>query len=282
MPNPALNQKRYETIEKEDEAGWAAPVALAHTEATGAPPSAPTAPTARVSHMTANGAFLKTFFLFLIVVAAGAFGWSQTPDPTTTINATTGVVTQNIDFPAWTFIALFVGFGLALVCIFRPKTSPFLAPLYALAEGIFLGAISKVFESQWSGIVFQAILATIAVFFATLALYVFGIVKVTRRFQMIVIGATAGVFVLYFGSLLLSLFGADISFINSPSPLGIAISVIICVIASMNLFLDYEFISQASKNGAPKYMEWYGAFGLMVTLVWLYLEVLRLLAKLRS
>ena len=282
MPNPALSQKRYETIEKEDEAGWAAPVALAHAEAAeaaGAPPPANTP--ARVSHMTANGAFLKTFFLFLIVVAAGAFGWSQTPDPTTTIS-NTGVVTQNIDFPAWTLIALFVGFGLAMVCIFKPKASPFVAPLYAVAEGIFLGAISKVFESQWSGIVFQAILATIAVFFATLALYVFGVVKVTRRFQMIVIGATAGVFVLYFGSLLLSLFGADISFINSPSPLGIAISVIICVIASMNLFLDYEFISQASKNGAPKYMEWYGAFGLMVTLVWLYLEVLRLLAKLRS
>ena len=277
MPNPALSQKRYETIEKEDEAGWAAPVALAHAEETGAPP-----PPTRVSHMTANGAFLKTFFLFLIVVAAGAFGWSQTPDPTTTLNTTTGVVTQNVDFPAWTFIALFVGFCLAMVCIFKPKASPFLAPLYAVAEGIFLGAISKVFESQWSGIVFQAILATIAVFFATLALYVFGVVKVTRKFQMIVIGATAGVFVLYFGSLLLSLFGADISFINSPSPLGIAISVIICVIASMNLFLDYEFISQASKNGAPKYMEWYGAFGLMVTLVWLYLEVLRLLSKLRS
>jgi uncharacterized YccA/Bax inhibitor family protein len=277
MANPALSQKRFETIAKEDEAGWAAPVELAHAEATGAAP-----PPTRVAHMTANGAFAKTFFLFLIVVAAGAFGWSQTPDPTTTLNTTTGVVTQNIDFPAWTWIALFVGFGLAMVCIFKPKASPFLAPLYALAEGVFLGAISKVFESQWSGIVFQAILATIAVFFATLALYVFGVVKVTRRFQMIVIGATAGVFVLYFGSLLLSLFGADISFINSPSPLGIAISVIICVIASMNLFLDYEFISQASKNGAPKYMEWYGAFGLMVTLVWLYLEVLRLLAKLRS
>jgi uncharacterized YccA/Bax inhibitor family protein len=111
---------------------------------------------------------------------------------------------------------------------------------------------------------------------------VFGVVKVTRKFQMMVIGATAGVFVLYFGTFLLSLFGADISFWNSPSPLGIAISVVICVIASLNLFLDYEFISQASKNGAPKYMEWYGAFGLMVTLVWLYLEILRLLAKLRS
>jgi uncharacterized YccA/Bax inhibitor family protein len=276
MPNPALSQKRFDDIAKEDQAGWAAPVALAHTEATGAPP-----PPTRVSHMTANGAFAKTFVLFLIVLAGGAFAWSQTPDPTTSISST-GVVTQNIDFPFWTWIALFVGFGLAMVCIFRPKASPFLAPLYALAEGIFLGALSKVFESQWDGIVFQAILATIAVFFATLALYVFGVVKVTRKFQMIVIGATAGVFVLYLGTFIFSLFGADISFINSPSPLGIAISVIICVIASLNLFLDYEFISQSSKAGAPKYMEWYGAFGLMVTLVWLYLEVLRLLAKLRS
>jgi uncharacterized YccA/Bax inhibitor family protein len=276
MPNPALSQKRFDDIAKEDQAGWAAPVALAHAEETGTPP-----PATRVSHMTANGAFAKTFVLFLIVVAGGAFAWSQTPDPTTSISAT-GVVTTNIEFPVWTWIALFVGFGLAMVCIFRPKASPFLAPLYALAEGIFLGALSKAFESQWDGIVFQAVLATIAVFFATLALYVFGVVKVTRKFQMIVIGATAGVFVLYLGTFLLSLFGADISFWNSPSPLGIAISVVICVIASLNLFLDYEFISQSSKAGAPKYMEWYGAFGLMVTLVWLYLEVLRLLAKLRS
>ncbi len=275
MPNPALSQKRYETIEKEDEAGWAAPVALAHAEETGAPP-----PPTRVSHMTANGAFAKTFFLFLIVLAGGTFGWSQAPDPTTTIS--NGVVTQTINFPAWSWIALFVGFGLAMVCIFKPKASPFLAPLYALAEGVFLGVISKAFESQWDGIVFQAILATIAVFFATLALYVFGVVKVTRKFQMMVIGATAGVFVLYFGTFLLSLFGADISFWNSPSPLGIAISVIICVIASLNLFLDYEFIAQSAKAGAPKYMEWYGAFGLMVTLVWLYLEILRLLAKFRD
>ena len=280
MPNPALSQKRFDEIEKEDQAGWAAPVALAHAEA-GHLEDGTTPPTTRVSVMTANGAFLKTFVLFLIVLAGGAFAWSQTPDPTTTISST-GVVTQNVDFPFWTWIALFVGFGLAMVCIFRPKASPILAPLYALAEGVFLGALSKAFESQWSGIVFQAILATIAVFFATLALYTFGVVKVTRRFQMIVIGATAGVFVLYLGCLVFSLFGADISFINSPSPLGIAISVVICVIASMNLFLDYEFIAQSAKAGAPKYMEWYGSFGLMVTLFWLYLEILRLLAKLRS
>jgi len=275
MANPALSQKRFETIAKDDEAGWAAPVALAHAESTGA-----AAPPTRVSHMTANGAFAKTFFLFLIVLAAGAFGWSQTPDATTTIS--NGVITQNMEFPAWSWIALFVGFGLALVCIFRPKSSPFLAPLYAVAEGLFLGVISKAFEIRWDGIVFQAILATVAVFFATLALYVFGVVKVTKKFQMVVIGATFGVFLLYIFAALLSLFGVDMAFWNEPSAFGIAFSVVVCVIASLNLFLDYEFIAQASKNGAPKYMEWYGAFGIMVTLVWLYLEMLRLLAKLRS
>jgi uncharacterized YccA/Bax inhibitor family protein len=232
-----------------------------------------------VAHMTANGAFAKTFVLFLIVLAGGALGWSQTHVSTAVVN---GLTTQTVDIPGWTWIALIVGTILAFVCIFKPKASPLLAPLYALAEGVFLGAISKAFETQWNGIVFQAVLATIAVFFATLALYVFGVVKVTRKFQMVVIGATAGVFVLYFATFLLSLFGADISFWNEPNALGIAISVVICVIASLNLVLDYEFIRQASINGAPKYMEWYGAFGLMVTLVWLYLEILRLLAKLRS
>jgi uncharacterized YccA/Bax inhibitor family protein len=275
MANPALSQKRFDTIAKEDQAGWAAPVALADAEANGTPP-----PTTRVSHMTANGAFLKTFFLFLIVLAAGAFGWSQTPDAKTVIS--NGVVTQTVDFPAWSWVALFVGFGLAMVCIFKPKASPFLAPLYAIAEGVFLGVISKAFEVQWDGIVFQAILATVGVFFATLALYVFGVVKVTRKFQLAVIGATFGIFFLYLFAWLLTLFGVDVAFWNDPSPLGIIISVVICVVASLNLFLDYEFIAQASKAGAPKYMEWYGAFGIMVTLVWLYLEMLRLIAKLRS
>jgi uncharacterized YccA/Bax inhibitor family protein len=274
MANPALSQKRFEQIAKEDEAGWAAPVALARGEATGAPP-----PT-RVAHMTANGAFAKTFALFLLVLAGGAFGWSQTPDATTTIS--NGVVTQTVEIPGWSWIALFVGFGLALVCIFKPKASPFVAPLYALAEGVFLGVISKAFEVRWDGIVFQAVLATVGVFFATLALYVFGVVKVTRKFRMMVIGATFGILLLYVFAALLSLFGVDVVFWNEPSALGIAISVFICCVASLNLFLDYEFIAQASKSGAPKYMEWYGAFGIMVTLVWLYLEMLRLLGQLRS
>ena len=147
---------------------------------------------------------------------------------------------------------------------------------------MFLGVISQAFEIEWNGIVFQAVLAVVGVFFATLALYVFGVVKVTRRFTMVVIGATFGIFLLYVFGALLSLFGVDVMFWNEPSALGIVISMAICIVASLNLFLDYEFIRQASIGGAPKYMEWYSAFGIMVTLVWLYLEMLRLFAKLRS
>jgi uncharacterized YccA/Bax inhibitor family protein len=168
-----------------------------------------------------------------------------------------------------------------MVCVFKPKASPYLAPLYAVVEGLFLGVISKAFEILWDGIVFHAVLATIGVFFATLALYVFGVVKGTRRFQMIVIGATFGIFFLYLFGALLSLFGVDIVFWNQPTALGIIISVVICCVAPLNVFLDYEFIRQASINGAPKYTDWYGAFGIMVTLVWIYLEMLRLLSLLR-
>lgn len=269
MANPALSQKRFEQIAKEDESGWAAPVALAHAEATGPPP-----PT-RVAHMTANRAFAKTFALFVLVLAGGAFGWSQT-------EITTTATTQTVVVPGWAWIALFVGFGLAMVCVFRPKAAPILAPVYALVEGVFLGVISKAFEIRWDGIVFQAVLATVGVFFATLALYVFGVVKVTRKFQMMVIGATFGVLLLYLFAALLSLFGVDVVFWTQPSALGIIISVAICCIASLNLFLDYEFIRQASINGAPRYMEWYAAFGIMVTLVWIYLQMLRLLGQLRN
>jgi uncharacterized YccA/Bax inhibitor family protein len=179
------------------------------------------------------------------------------------------------------FTFLFGAFALAMVCVFKPKASPILAPLYAVTEGVFLGVISKAFEVRWDGIVFQAVLATIGVFFATLALYVFGVVKVTRKFQMAVLGATFGIFFLYLFGALMSLFGVDVVFWNQPTALGIIISIVICVVASLNLFLDYEFIRQASINGAPKYMEWYGAFGIMVTLVWIYLEMLRLLSLLR-
>ena len=268
MANPALNDKRFEHETDEWKAGWAAPATTTALTEAG---SRPAPPTARGAVMTANGTFFKTFVLFLLVLAGGTFGWQQT-------NVSP---TNQIELGAMVWISMLVGFGLALVCIFKPKASPFVAPLYAIAEGVFLGGISKAFESQWDGIVFQAVLATIGVFFATLALYVFGVVKVTKKFQAVVIGATLGIMVMYLFGLVLSLFGVDMVFWNDPTPLGIIISVVICVVAALNLFLDYEFIRRASIAGAPKYMEWYGAFGIMVTLVWLYLEILRLLSLLR-
>jgi uncharacterized YccA/Bax inhibitor family protein len=271
VTNPALNEKRFEEVREDWQPGWASsdsvPPAARPTTGAASPP-----PTARPGVMTANGTFAKTFVLFLVVLAGGVVGWGQVnPAPTG----------QAVGFPGWTWLCVIAAFVVALICVFKPKTSPFLGPVYAVLEGVFLGAISKLFELHWNGIVFQAVLAVVGVFFATLALYVFGVVKVTRKFQMVVIGATCGIFLLYLFGALLSLFGVDVVFWNDPSPLGIGISVVICCVAALNLFLDYEFIRQSTIQGAPKYMEWYGAFGIMVTLVWLYLEMLRLLSLLR-
>ena len=290
MANPALNEKRFEQVREEEwQPGWAAPggtttapsgtgpsdtptTTAAVTAANATTPPVTPRPVGVGAAMTANGTFAKTFGLFILVLAGGAFGWSQ---------ATVSPLNQ-IEIPAWGWVTLLVAFGLAMVCIFRPKLSPVLAPLYAVTEGIFLGMISKAFESMWDGIVLQAILVTVGVFFVTLALYVFNIVKVTKKFQMVVIGATGGIFLMYLFGLVMSLFGVDVMFWNEPSALGIGISVAIACVAALNLFLDYEFIRQSTVAGAPKYMEWYGAFGIMVTLVWLYLEVLRLLSLLRN
>lgn len=270
MSNPALSEKRFEQARDEWQPGWAAPDVATQvaTQAGGTGPPV----SARADAMTANGTFAKTFGLFLLLLAGGAIGWSQTD--VSPLN--------EVEIPGWAWVALFGAFALAMVCAFAPKTSRFIAPLYAIVEGLFLGVISKAFESQWDGIVFQAILATVGVFFVTLGLYVFEIVRVTRKFQMVVIGATGGILVLYLFGFLLSLFGVDVVFWNEPSALGIIVSVVIACVAALNLFLDYEFIRQASGAGAPKYMEWYGAFGIMVTLVWLYIEMLRLIALLRD
>jgi uncharacterized YccA/Bax inhibitor family protein len=221
--------------------------------------------------MGVNGTFAKTFFLWLLLLVGGTFGWSRvTEDPV-----------GDLSIPGWIWIALIVAFGFALVCIFAPKAAPFAAPAYAIAEGVFLGALSRVYEAQWSGIVLQAVLATLAVFVVCLLLYMSGAVKVTNKFIFVVIAATAGIFLLYLATFLLSIFGVDMSFWDEPTPLGIGISVVICFVAALNLFLDFEFIRRMVVAGAPKPMEWYGAFGITVTIVWLYLEILRLLSLLR-
>jgi uncharacterized YccA/Bax inhibitor family protein len=267
MANPVLSDKRFSATAEELEPGWAAPGGPAGRTA-GAPPSPPAA---GITTMSANGTFAKTFFLWVLLVAGGAFGWSQVDvDPI-----------GDVSLPGWIWIALLVAFGLAMACIFAPRTAPITAPLYAIAEGVFLGAISKVYETEWNGIVVQAVLATVAVFVVCLALYVSGAVKVTNKFIFVVLAATAGIFLLYFASFLLSIFGVDLTFWNEPSALGIGISVVICFVAALNLFVDFELIRRMVIAGAPKGMEWYGAFGITVTIVWLYLELLRLLSLLR-
>jgi uncharacterized YccA/Bax inhibitor family protein len=270
MANPVLSDKRFSATAAELEPGWAAPTRTAtDTSGAGAPP---TTPAAGFATMSANGTFLKTFFLWGLIVVAGVFGWSQVEvDPLGQVNV-----------PGWVWISVLVAFGLAMACIFAPRTARFTAPLYALAEGVFLGAISKVYEVNWNGIVLQAVLATMAVFVVCLALYVSGVVKVTNKFIFVVVCATAGIFVFYLASFFLQLFGVNLTFWNDPSLLGIGLSVVICFVAALNLFVDFEMIRRMVVAGAPKQMEWYGAVGITITIVWLYLEVLRLLSKLRS
>jgi uncharacterized YccA/Bax inhibitor family protein len=283
MANPVLTADRFQIP----------PEAEAQAAAIGAtpPPAVVSATAAGEKRMTVGGTLTATGVLFALIVAAGAFGWGQVQqvsewvDPTTgqtSATEVTGWTMQNAtSIPGWLFIAALVGFGLAMVAIFKPRTAPFLAPAYALCYGGALGAISAVYNQSYDGIVVQAVLATFAIFFVMLFLYVTRIIKVTQRYVMVVMAATLGIMVMYLITWVATLFGADIAFWNQPSALGIGITVVILVVASLNLAIDFAFIERASAAGAPKYMEWTGALGVTVTMVWIYLEVLRLLAMLR-
>lgn len=185
------------------------------------------------------------------------------------------------------------GLVLALVTIFKPTTAPYTAPVYALAEGLFLGAISAFYELSYgigpngqptglSGIVIQAAGLTLAVLAVMLVLYATRVIKVTAKLRAGIIAATGAVMLFYIVSIVMSLFGMSLPYLHSPSPLSIGISLVIVGIAAFNLLLDFDLIERGVQTGAPKYMEWYAGFALLVTLVWLYLEILRLLAKLRS
>lgn len=223
--------------------------------------------------MSLNGTVNKTGFLLLLAVLTAAFAWNQT------ITAE-GEVAAGANLYLWG--GLIGGFVVALVTVFKKTWAPVTAPLYALLEGFFLGAISAIFNHMYEGIVMQAVLLTFGTLFALLFAYRSGLIKATENFKLGVVAATGGIALIYLATIVLGLFGINIPYIHDSGLIGIGFSLFVVVIAALNLVLDFDFIETGVEQGAPKYMEWYGAFGLMVTLVWLYIEFLRLLAKLQS
>uniref|UniRef100_UPI0032164D6D Bax inhibitor-1/YccA family protein n=1 Tax=uncultured Draconibacterium sp. TaxID=1573823 RepID=UPI0032164D6D len=227
--------------------------------------------------MTVNGTMNKTSILLLLVVASAVFTWNKFFDAIA-IDPANGMAAV----APWLAIGGIGGFVAVLVTVFRPQSSGISAPIYAILEGLFLGGISAIFEMQYGGIVMRAVVLTLAVFVIMLFLYRSGTIKVTQKFKMGIFAATGGIALVYLISFIGGFFGMNTSFLHGSSNLSIGISLFVVAIAALNLILDFSFIEEASAQGAPKYMEWYGAFGLMVTLVWLYLEILRLLSKLAS
>lgn len=215
--------------------------------------------------MTVNGTIQITAFLGILVVAAAAFSWSR---------MALGYTDLGMMLMAGGAI---VGFILALIICFT--RSKYLIPVYALCEGLFLGGISAAFEASYPGIVSQAVAGTFAALFAMLILYRTKMIRCTDKFRSVIFIATLSIAAVYLIDFIGGFFNMHVPLINSYSPAGIAVSAVICVIAALNLIIDFDFIERGSQMMLPKDMEWYGAFGLMVTLVWLYLEILRLLAK---
>ena len=220
------------------------------------------------ARMTLNGTVNKTGILLLCVLATASWTWSQSQD----LGAASGLM----------MLGLFGGLIFAMVTVFKKEWSPVTAPIYALLEGLVLGGMSAVFNARYPGIAMQAVGLTFGTLFVLLFLYSSRIIKVTQKFRLGVFAATGGIMVFYLIEMVLGFFGIHFASLNGGGLIGIGFSLFIVAIAALNLVLDFDFIEQGVNYGAPKYMEWYGAFGIMVTLVWLYLEILRLLAKMRS
>jgi uncharacterized YccA/Bax inhibitor family protein len=217
--------------------------------------------------MTVQGTVNKTAVLLVLLLASAAWTWSATTPETAR---------------PWVFGAAILGLLIALPTVFMPRIAPYTAPAYALVEGVFLGGISELFNQFYPGLVLQAVGATLGVLAAMLLIYTSRLIRVTSKFRMGVAAATLGIFLFYTVSLVLSLFGVNVPVVNDASLLGILISVAIVIVAALNLVLDFDFIERGAANGAPRSTEWYAGFSLLVTLVWLYLEILRLLSRLRD
>ncbi|MFZ4717992.1 MAG: Bax inhibitor-1/YccA family protein [Ilumatobacteraceae bacterium] len=272
MANPLMNEKKADEVAAAARAGWGAPdPATRSTPIPGEPiTDGPISPWSGVRTMTVGGTATATGVLLVLLLATAVYGW----------NATDTNAAGQWNLPALAIVGILVGFVCVLVVAFKPGLAKILGPIYALGEGVFLGAISKAYNEFQSGIVVQAVGATLAVFAVMLVLYSTRIIKVTNRFRRIVIMATLGLMVFYLISMVMSLFGMDVPFINDATPMGILFSVFAAGLAAMNLALDFDLIERGVKNQWPKQMEWFCALGLLVTLVWLYLELLRLLSKL--
>jgi uncharacterized YccA/Bax inhibitor family protein len=224
----------------------------------------------RDDRMTLQGAINKSFLLLVVLLAGAFYPWSQYLATGDMSVASTSIVVGAVG-----------GLILALIISFKATTAPFLAVPYAALEGLAMGGFSALLERRYPGIAIQAVGLTFGVLAVLLVAYTTRLIRVTNQFRAIVIGATGAIALVYLVTMVLGLFHVNVPVLNSSSPLGIIISLVICGVAALNLVLDFDLIESGVANGAPRYMEWYSAFGLLVTLVWLYMEILRLLTKMR-
>ncbi|HNW49422.1 MAG: Bax inhibitor-1/YccA family protein [Bacteroidales bacterium] len=222
--------------------------------------------------MTVKGTAFKSIVLIFMVLAGAAYTWKVFYEAINPASVT-----------PWMWGGAIGGFIVAIIISFKPNLAQYLAPVYAVLEGLFLGAISAMFNQAFAesapGIVMNATLLTILTAFAMLIVYRTGLIKVNDKFIRIITTAVGAIALYYFVNIILSMFGVNLVMLHNSGPLSIGISLVIIGVAAFSLLLDFNFIEKASQQGAPKYMEWYGAFALMVTLIWLYLEILKLLAK---
>ncbi len=238
--NPALNAKTFTEVQ-----------------------AAPGAPT-----MTIQGSVNKTALLLLLTIFSASYTWNLHYSG------------NDSSMSLWVGGGAIGGLVIAIVTVFKKNWAMVTGPLYALLEGLVVGGISSMFAGLYQGIVIQAVMLTFGVLAAMLAAYTFGIIKATDKFKRGVVAATGGVMLLYLATFILGFFHVPVPMIYSSGPIGIGLSIIIVIIAALNLVIDFDFIEKGAEVGAPKYLEWYAAFSLLVTLIWLYFEILRLLAKL--
>jgi uncharacterized YccA/Bax inhibitor family protein len=245
--NPALGEKTFQDLSRTQYGGYQSDV---------------------TTRMTLNGTVNKTGILLVCAIATAGWTWLQFMQSRDVASVT-----------PWMLLGMIGGLVFALITIFKKEWAPVTAPAYALLEGLVLGGLSAVFELRYPGIAIQAVGLTFGTLFVLLFVYRAGLIKVTDKFRLGVVAATGGIALFYLLELVLGFFGIHFTTINGSGIIGIGFSLLVVGIAALNLVLDFDFIERGVQYGAPKYMEWYGAFGIMVTLVWLYLEMLRLLSK---